>query len=63
MNTVWSLGKLGCKDALVLHAPSRQVQSQLEVFRLQWLVRLFWAFAKARYTGGLLATSLAREIG
>ncbi|OLQ14645.1 BTB/POZ and MATH domain-containing protein 1 [Symbiodinium microadriaticum] len=61
VNTVWSLGKLGCKDALVLHAPSRQVQSQLEVFRLQWLVRLFWAFAKARYTGGLLATSLARE--
>jgi len=33
------------------------------VFRLQWLVRLFWAFAKVRYPDGPLVTSLAREIG
>ena len=46
----------------MLEASSVQVQRNLPAFRLQWLVRMFWAFAKARSGGGPLASLLATQI-
>ncbi|CAE7554131.1 BPM1 [Symbiodinium sp. CCMP2592] len=69
VNAVWSLGKLGCKDALLLHAPSEQVQGSLmsKALRthpgpqrlLSGLTGLWWQPLQSRQLGLPLLQSLS----